>query len=297
MVDVVELRVQARRGHRGAHQRARGHAVQPALQSGLELVLVEGEEVRALLALDVDDLDVLALPDLVGQGRGLVHAEVEPRLRQRRRQLEVDLRPRAGPLELDDERRRRQPVLGRPVARGGHHGQHVALGHERLRGAGGPVRAEQPPRTGVMRFQPARVQGAQKAVAAPLRPEPAEHRGRRIGDGAQGPEVLSPVGRQRGELGRLAAIGIDHGQAVAGTDLHHRGRTGPDPPGLERAVDGLEAREQRGSAALRPAGLAHAFAAGSLASSLSACSDSCLARSRLPAASSFFTSFSTTRRL
>ena len=41
----------------------------------------------------------------------------------------------------------------------------------------------------------------------------------------------------------------------------------------------------------------HAFAAGSFASSLSACSMSFLARSRLPAESSFFTSFSTTRRL
>jgi hypothetical protein len=42
---------------------------------------------------------------------------------------------------------------------------------------------------------------------------------------------------------------------------------------------------------------AYALAAGAFASSLSACSESCLASSRLPVASSFLISFSTTRRL
>ena len=69
-VDVVELALQARARVRVAHQRARRHAVQAALDAALELAAVEGEEVRALPALDVDDLDVLALAHLVGQGAG-----------------------------------------------------------------------------------------------------------------------------------------------------------------------------------------------------------------------------------
>ena len=55
---------------------------------------MEGEEVRALAALDVDDLDVLALAHLVGERAGAVDAEVQARLGQRRRQLDLAGRPR-----------------------------------------------------------------------------------------------------------------------------------------------------------------------------------------------------------
>ena len=61
-VDVEELAVQAF-GERvgGAHQRARGDPVDPALEPLVELGAVEGQEVGALPALHVDHLDVLAL--------------------------------------------------------------------------------------------------------------------------------------------------------------------------------------------------------------------------------------------
>ncbi len=48
---------------------------------------MEREEVGALLAFDVDDLDELTCAHLVGESRGCVHAEVEPRLREWRREL------------------------------------------------------------------------------------------------------------------------------------------------------------------------------------------------------------------
>ena len=89
-VEVVELRVQTRLRERVAHQRAGDRGIEPSLDPVLELPTMEGQEVRALLALDVDDLDVLALAHLVGQRGGLVDAEVEPRLGQgRRQQLEA----------------------------------------------------------------------------------------------------------------------------------------------------------------------------------------------------------------
>ena len=58
-VDVVALSVQPGRRVGGGHQRPGGGRVEPALDPALELVAVEGEEVRALLSLHVDDLDVL----------------------------------------------------------------------------------------------------------------------------------------------------------------------------------------------------------------------------------------------
>jgi len=131
-VDVVELAVEPRAGHCGAHQRAGGDPVEPPLEPVLQLVLIEGEEVRALLPLDVDDLDVLPRHDLVGECRGLVDAEVEPRFGERRRQLDLELRPRTCPLHLDDQRRGGRLAVHDPAAGRAHHEQDVAVALERL---------------------------------------------------------------------------------------------------------------------------------------------------------------------
>ena len=140
-VGVVVLRVQADRRVRGPHQRPRHLRVQAALDPRVQLVGVEGEEVRALAPGHVDDLDVLALADLVGERRGLVDAEVEPRLGERRRQLDLLARPRHRAVQLDHERG------GRPVAvdhaPAGRGDDHVGLGagDELLARAGRPARA------------------------------------------------------------------------------------------------------------------------------------------------------------
>ena len=291
-VDVVELAVDPRCGHRRAHQRARGHAVQAALEPLLQLVLVEGEEVRALLALHVDDLDELALAHLVGQRRRPVHAEVEPRLGQRRRQLQLGRGTRACPLELDHERRGRRVAVHEAPAGSCHHQQRVALAFERLRRARGAARTEQAQRPGVVRAQPPRVQHAQEAVVGAALHHAPQHAGRGVRGHAQRTGIVAPVRGEHRQLGGLAAVGVDHGHAVAREQLHHRRGARPHPPRLERGVRRAQPRYERWRNRRH-----YALAAGSRDSSLSACSESCLASSRLPAASSFLTSFSTTRRL
>ena len=120
LVDVVELPVQAGHRVRVAHDRARGGGVEPALEAALELAGVEGEEVRALAALDVEHLDVLALAHLVGERGGAVDAEVQPRLGQRRRQLDLGERAaasRAAPRRSGPSRARRRRRSGPPARR------------------------------------------------------------------------------------------------------------------------------------------------------------------------------------
>ena len=84
-VDGEELRVETRLRIHAPHQRPGGGRVEPSLHPGLQLRTVKGEEVGALSAPHVDDLDVLALLHLVRQRRGAVDLEVEPRLGERLR--------------------------------------------------------------------------------------------------------------------------------------------------------------------------------------------------------------------
>ena len=98
LILVVELPEQSGLRVRVAHQRARRRRVETAFLPGLELLRMKGEEVRALTALGVDHLDVLAGLHLVGESGGARDLEVETRLGQRLRQrgLEVLARARAG---------------------------------------------------------------------------------------------------------------------------------------------------------------------------------------------------------
>ena len=57
--------------------------VDPALEPALELVRVEGEEVGALLALHVDDLDVLAGFHHIGRRRCRLDAMILQRIGER----------------------------------------------------------------------------------------------------------------------------------------------------------------------------------------------------------------------
>jgi hypothetical protein len=236
-VDVVVLAVDAGRRHGGAHQRAGRDAIDPALEPALELVAVEGEEIRALLPAHVDDLDELALAHLVGQRRGAVDAEVEPGLGERRRQLDLVQGPRRRAPDLDHQGRRRRLAVDHAPAGRGDDQHDVALDAERLRGPGLAGGSEQPHGARVVRAQAARVQRPEEAVVGARLHQPAQHGGGRVGrPGAERAGILAPVERQRGQLGRLPAVRVDHRHRVAAVQLDHRGRAGPHPPGLERAV-------------------------------------------------------------
>ena len=254
---------------------------------------MEGQEVRALASAHVDHLDVLALANLVRQRARAVHPEVEPRLGERLRQIPVDLGSRRVALDLHHESGRGRVAVHDPAAGSGHHDQRIALARERLRAAGRAVRAEQPHRHRVVWPKPALVQQAEEAVVRPALHQLAEHRRRRVRVRPEGAGVVAPVRPEHRQLGRLPAVRVDHRHAVAAVQLDDRGRPRAHPPRLEAPVDRPQTGDERGWSALDR----HVLAAGSFASSLSACSMSSLARSRLAAESSFFTSFSTTLRL
>ena len=227
LVDVVELPVQAGHRVRVAHDRARGGGVEPALEAALELAGVEGEEVRALAALHVEHLDVLALAHLVGERGGAVDAEVQPRLGQRRRQLDLGERPRRRAPHLDDQVRGRRVSVDDPARRRADHQRGLALGQERLRGAGRRVGPEQPQAASVRR----RAELGQERVG----------RGRLgVVRDAERARVLAPVGGQHRQLRRLAAVRVAHRHAVVAVQAHHGRAAGADPVQLPGRIGRLE---------------------------------------------------------
>ena len=119
VVDVVELPVKPGLRVGAPHQRACRRRVEAALEPGLELPPVEGEEVGALLALDVDDLDELAGTHLVGERRRGVDPDVEPWLGERRRQLLLLVGARGRPPHLDEELGGRRRAIDDSPRRGG----------------------------------------------------------------------------------------------------------------------------------------------------------------------------------
>src|SRR5918992_327002 len=130
---------------------------------------------------------------------------------ERRRQLELGVRPGRGAPDLHHERRRGRVAVHHAAARGGHDEQDVALAGEGLRGAGGAVAAEE-----------------------------AEHAWGRLRRRSECPEVLPPVRGPRDQLDRLAPVRVDHRHAVVAPQLKGGRPARPHPPRLEGAVDGPE---------------------------------------------------------
>ena len=225
-----------------------------------------------------------------------VDAEVEPRLGQRRRQLDVLERPRRRAPDLDQQRRRRPVALDHPASGRGDDRQ-----SRRARRRSSPSAPRGVPWSNSRRARassgsrPSACSAPSTPVGAPVARQPAKHRRLGVGPGADRRRVLAALGVDHGHLGDLAPVAVDHGQPVVGAQPHGGRRTRPDPVRLERTVDRAQAgRQQRRS---RGDGHAQAFAASVFASASSACWTSSSASSRLPSGSSFLTSFSTTRRL
>ena len=127
--------------------------------------------------------------------------------------------------------------------------------------------------------------------------EPAQDRGRSFPADPDRVGGIEAIGRQRRHLRHLSAVAVDHGEPIVGVQGEDRRPTRTHPVELE----GWVRRAQSGKEEFRAGGLdrhdPYALLAGSLVSSCSACAISSSASCRLPLASSFFTSFSTERRL
>ena len=180
LVDVVELPLQPGLWIRLAHERASRRRIEPALPSRLELAPVEREEVRALLALDVDDLDELACAHLVRERSRGIDADVEPGLGQRRRQLLLLVRAGRGAAHLDEELGgRRRAVDDASRRRGDDHG-HGALRAERLRGAGRRPPVEEPDRERLGGVEPTRAELVCEQTAVAIGERGPDHGRRRV---------------------------------------------------------------------------------------------------------------------
>ena len=116
---------------------------------------MEGEEVGALLALDVDDLDELAGADLVGESGGGVDADVEARFGERGRQLLLVVRASRGSSNLDQDLGRGWRTVDDAAGRSGDDYGDGALSTEGLGRAGRRRLAEELDRHGLARVEAA----------------------------------------------------------------------------------------------------------------------------------------------
>ncbi len=258
---VVELPEQPRLGVGVPHQVAGGGGVQAALGPFGQPGGMEGQEVGALTALDVDDLDVLARLHLVGAGGGGVHPQVEHRFGQRRRKPRLAGLPRRHPPDLDHQVRGRVVLVHahQPAGSGHHAGQPLLRGELRPRARGRPLPEQrhrahlpgvEPPRRqraddrgGFRLRQPVAIgPGWDGSTGWPGRPGPgqrAQDRGRGVGRRPERPVVL-PAAREHGELTPLPAFGVGDREHVARVELNGGDGPGLHPVPLYRRVRGQQ---------------------------------------------------------
>ena len=246
-VGVVELPGQPRCRVRVAHERPRDRGVEAAFDPVVELVPVEREEVRALLALDVDHLDELARLDLVAASRGPVDPEVQPRFGERRWELDLLAACAAG---RDAPRRRgrsageRRPPPARPVrprsARSpgppGTTARSRAGTTRRRAGSpsrgSGPARGRRGPARPPARRRPSRrrAHGAPSRVRRPARrsrrPHPVPSGDSTVSSATWPPSTSITVNRSSGAIAMTVAA------------------AGPDPVLLERRVGRAEPSDE-----------------------------------------------------
>ena len=255
---------------------------------------MEREEVRALLPLDVDHLDELAGAHLVREGGRRVDTHVESRLGERRRQLLLLVAcgasraaPRRGARTAVARRRRcaRPELRRRPSPRA-------------RRGTSAPI----PPvttrrRAGSRARRPDRARASRARARAGSRCDPPSPS--RITVAGASAFASSAVASSRPSApstetsADLAPARVDDRHPLVRPESEHGRASRPDDVRLDERVLREEARG-RGPVSRRCSrhALAGAFASISAASAMSFS-----ASSRLPSASSFFTSFSTARRL
>ncbi len=245
LVDVVELSLQAGHGIRLAHERARGRRVEPALETRLELAAVEGEEVRALLALDVDHLDELSRAHLVGKRGRRVDAEVEARLGERGRELLLLVAPGRRASHLDEELRRRGRTVDDASGRCCDDDRHGALGAERLRGASGRPLAEETNGRRLGRVEAARAELVCEEASVAIGERFADDGGRSVSLRLDGRSVVAAVGAEDGHLCNLAPPRVDDRHALVRSQREHGRAARADDVRLDERVLRKQPADQR----------------------------------------------------
>ena len=235
-VEVVELAVQAGLGVGVAHQRSGHGGVEAALDAAFELGPVEGEEVRALLALDVDDLDVLAGPRPRSSSAEAGSIRKSSRGSASGGGSSSSSARAGGPAGPRPAARwpGESPSITRPPGRGDDQ-RRLALGGERHARCPAPSRARTAarsgPRAGPARGRPAR----REPVGAP-----------RLRSTVASASWARPERRpERRDLRHLAAVAVDDPHSVvAGSSINGRPAR-PNRVGLERRVARQQSADQQ----------------------------------------------------
>ena len=251
-VRVEELGEQPGLGVGAAGQRAGGDVVDAAEHAVIEGRLTVGDEVGALPAAHVDDLDELAGAHGVGLGGGGLDTQLEARVGQRIGQpLLGQGRRRASAHEQQDVGRRvLVPRAHRPTRCG--HQQVAGIGRrERRLGAGRRLRAEQADRLGPAEIEAAASQAA--ANAADLLAIGVEQ-GTDAGSldplaNAQSARKIPSVAGEQDQLGHLTALCGGELDPIA---RHHLDAEQPTAAHHVALDSGLERRHARGEDARAP---------------------------------------------
>ena len=249
-VHVEVLGVQAGQGVAGAHE-APGHGgVEAPLDAFPEVGGGEALEVRALPALDVDDLDELSCRHLVCLGGGPVDAEVLVLVCQRiGKDLHSDGR-QCRPVDVGDHVRGRILLMGEHLVPGcTDDADDVGLGGEPRRLACRRVGGEE-----VDGLCPAEVDalccerlGHPAGVMAAIGQNAGDTGCRGSGSGPQQPGVGPPRAVERGHLDRLTSLGVDDFELVAGCQQHSRDGSTVHPVALDTGAEvGQAGQEQPG---------------------------------------------------
>ena len=215
-------------------------ASRPRSSPDSSLRAVEGEEVGALLSLDVDHLDELARADLVGERRRGVDAEVEPRLGERWRELLLLVAARRRAPDLDEELGRRRRAVDDAPCRSRDDDRHGALRAEGLCRAGGRPLAEQPDRERLGGVEATRAELVREQAAVAIGQCSADHRRGCVRLRVERRCIVSPVRTEHGDLGHLAPARVDDRHPLVRPEGEH----GRAPRADEVRLDERVLREQ-----------------------------------------------------
>ena len=242
LVDVVELPLEAGLRVRLPHERASRRRVEAALEARLELASMEREEVGALLALDVDHLDELTGAHLVGERRGSVDPEVEPWLRERRREFLLLVAARRRATHLDEKLGGRRRAVDDTTRRCRDDDRDSALRTERLRRPSRRPVAEQTDRERFGRIEAARPELVREQAAVAVGQRCVDHGRGGVRLRVERRGVVAPVRPEHGHLGCLVSACVDDRHALVRPEGEDRRAAGPDDVRLEERI----LREQPG---------------------------------------------------